>query len=200
MKNKDSVFEVYNTIIDWFDSQRNKTLTLEKFYIDFIQRYISAGDSILDVGCGTGEPIAKFFIDQKYNVTGVDASQKMVDLCKQRFPSEEWILADMSTLNLQKQFNLVLAWHSLFHLQHDSQKHTLKLLASHVKTKGLLVFTTGSKYSEEWVVNGGCELYQASLAPNEYQKILEDNNFELQLNNINDPACGSATVWVFQKR
>lgn len=151
------------------------------------------------MGCGTGEPIAKFFIAQGYNVTGIDASHKMIALCQQRFPSEEWIVADMSTLKLQKQFNLVLAWHSLFHLQPDKQKLTLKLLASCVKIEGLLIFTTGSKYSEEWVLNGGFNLYQASLALDEYQKILEENHCKLLLSNINDPSCGGATVWAFQK-
>ena len=126
-KNKHKVYQIYNEIIDWFDSHRSKELIMEQFYLDLIQQHIQPGSTILDVGCGTGEPIARFLIEQGYQLTGVDASSKMVDLCKQRFPKERWLLADMRTLDLQEKFHAVIAWHSFFHLPHGDQRRTLKI-------------------------------------------------------------------------
>lgn len=198
-RNKDKVYLVYDEIIDWFDTHRSKELIMEKFYLNLIQDYLPSQGKILDIGCGTGEPLAKFWIEKGYKVTGVDASKRMIDLCKQRFPNERWFLADMRTLNLQEQFHAVIAWHSFFHLPHEDQRTTLKLLASYVNPKGLLIFTSGPEYDEVWSENGGRDLYHASLSTDEYEKILLENNFKILVHKINDPDCGEATVWVTQK-
>lgn len=197
-KNKNKVYQVYDEIIEWFDSHRNKELIMEKFYLNFIQQYTPPEAKILDVGCGTGEPIARFLLEKGYKLTGVDASQKMVELCKRRFPDGKWLLADMRTLDMQEKFHAVIAWHSFFHLPHDDQRVTLKLLTTLVSPKGLLIFTTGPEYSEVWSDNGGHDLYHASLSSEEYAQILEDNNFTILMHKIKDPKCGDATVWVAQ--
>jgi ubiquinone/menaquinone biosynthesis C-methylase UbiE len=198
-KNKDNVYQVYDEIIDWFDMNRRKDLAMEKFYLSYIQKYLPLQSKILDVGCGTGEPIAKFLISEGYTVTGVDASKKMIELCKQRFLKGRWLLADMRTLDLPEKFHAVIAWHSFFHLSHGDQRKTLTLMASYVEQAGLLIFTSGPEYSEVWSDNGGHDLYHASLSTEEYKQILMDNNFKVLVHKIRDPECGEATVWVAQK-
>jgi ubiquinone/menaquinone biosynthesis C-methylase UbiE len=198
--NKHNVFEVYNKIIDWFDSHRNKDLKFESAYLDLISENIESGSSILDVGCGTGEPIAKYFLEQGYNVRGIDASEEMIKRCKERFPSGDWLQADMRELNLTEQYDLVIVWHSLFHLPHDDQRTTLKKLTTYVKNNGLLVFTSGPECSEDWSQNGGYDLYQASLSAEEYKQILTENKMTVLTHKIKDPDCGGATVWVAQRR
>lgn len=198
-KNKDKVYLVYDEITDWFDHHRNKALSMEKFYLELLQTHIPAKAKILDVGCGTGEPIAKFLIEQGYQVTGVDASEKMIALCRQRFPEATWLLADMRTLNLQEKFHAVIAWHSFFHLPHDDQRNTLKLLASLVEKNGLLIFTSGEEHGEVWGENGGYDLYHASLSSDEYAEILSSCHFKVLGHKVRDPECGEATVWVAKK-
>lgn len=109
------MYLVYDEISDWFDVHRSKELIMEKFYLDLFQGHIPLRSKILDVGCGSGEPIAQFLIAQGYQLTGVDASEKMINLCQQRFPNATWLLADIRTLNLhlQEKFKAVIAWHSL---------------------------------------------------------------------------------------
>ncbi|MGQ3889976.1 class I SAM-dependent DNA methyltransferase [Legionella sp. CNM-1927-20] len=198
-KNKDKVYQVYDEIIDWFDNNRRKDLIMEKFYLNFIQKYLPPRSTILDIGCGTGEPIDKFLIDEGYTVIGIDASKKMIDLCKQRFPKERWLLADMRTLDLNEKFHAVIAWHSLFHLPQEDQRSTLKLLASYVEQNGLLMFTSGPESGEAWSENGGQDLYHASLTIEEYEQILINNNFKILVHKVKDQGCGEATVWVAQK-
>lgn len=198
-RNKNKVYQVYDEIIDWFDSHRNKELTMERFYLNLIQKHIPSEGKILDVGCGTGEPIARFLLEKSYKLTGVDASKKMIELCMKRFPDGKWLLADMRTLDLQEQFDAVIAWHSFFHLPHDDQRATLKLLATFVSQDGLLIFTSGPECGEVWSDNGGYDLYHASLSSEEYEQILTDNGFKVLTHKINDPECGDATIWVAQK-
>lgn len=197
-RNQAKVYEVYDEIIHWFDDARTKTL-MELEYLNLIANSIPAGGAILDLGCGTGEPIAKFFIEKGFKITGVDGSKKMIALCKQRFPSEQWIVSDMRDINLPQKFDAILAWHSFFHLDHDSQRKMFKIFESHLKSNGILAFTSGEEEGEVWSDNGGQELYHASLSTKEYENLLKTASFKVLLHKIRDPECGEATVWVAQK-
>jgi len=197
---KSKVYETYDEIIDWIDKNRRKDLSLERSYINLIQNHYPPGSSVLDIGCGTGEPIGKFFIKSGYKYTGVDASEKMIELCKIRFPYENWIVEDMRSLELDEQYDIVIAWHSFFHLPPDDQRKTLKKLTQFVKPSGLLVFTSGPEEGESWGENGGYELYHASLSTEEYESILNKNHLEVLTHNVQDPNCGGATVWLAQKK
>ena len=196
--NKTKVYEVYDEIINWFDDARTKSL-MESEYLNLIVNTIPPKGTILDLGCGTGEPIAQFFIEKGFKVTGVDGSQKMIELCKKRFPSESWIVSDMRNINLQQQFDAILAWHSFFHLDHDSQRKMFKIFASHIKPGGVLAFTSGEEEGEVWSDNGGQQLYHASLSTKEYSSLLESFSFKVLIHKVRDPECGEATIWVAQK-
>ncbi|WP_419419419.1 class I SAM-dependent DNA methyltransferase [Legionella sp. D16C41] len=196
--NKMKVYEVYDEIIDWFDNARTKSL-MESEYLNLIVNTIPSKGSILDLGCGTGEPIAEFLIDKGFKVTGVDGSQKMIKLCSKRFPSERWIVADMRDLNLPQQFDAIIAWHSFFHLDPSSQRNMFKLFASHLKPDGVLAFTSGVEEGEVWSDNGGQQLYHASLSTQEYDSLLKNFSFKVLVHKVSDPKCGEATVWVAQK-
>jgi 2-polyprenyl-3-methyl-5-hydroxy-6-metoxy-1,4-benzoquinol methylase len=196
--NKTKVYEVYDEIIHWFDDARTKSL-MESEYLNLIVDTIPPKSSILDLGCGTGEPIAQFFIEKGFNVTGVDGSKKMIELCKKRFPDECWIVSDMRDISLQQRFDAILAWHSFFHLDHDSQRNMFKVFESHIKPGGILAFTSGEEEGEVWSDNGGQQLYHASLSTKEYNSLLHDSSFKVLVHKVRDPECGEATVWVAQK-
>ncbi|VVC74851.1 hypothetical protein AQUSIP_01250 [Aquicella siphonis] len=197
-RNKEKVYEAYEEIVDWFDGARTKTL-MESEYLDLIVKSVPANGSVLDLGCGTGEPIAQFFIDKGFKITGVDGSKKMIELCKKRFPAEQWIVSDMREINIQKRFDVILAWHSFFHLDQDSQRKMFKIFETHIKPGGILAFTSGEEEGEVWSDNGGQQLYHASLSANEYQSLLKAMSFKVLVHKVCDPKCGEATVWVAQK-
>ena len=123
----------------------------------------------------------------------------MIALCKKRFPTEKWIVSDMREINLQQQFDAILAWHSLFHLDGDSQRKMFKLFEAHIKPGGILAFTSGDEEGEVWSDNGGQMLYHASLSTKEYEHLLKSTSFKVLIHNIRDPKCGEATVWMAQK-
>ncbi|MDC0933353.1 class I SAM-dependent methyltransferase [Arcobacteraceae bacterium] len=53
--------------------------------------------TILDVGCGFGEYIEYLKINNKtpYKYIGIDCEQDMINICKKRFPNEEFHLIDV---------------------------------------------------------------------------------------------------------
>ena len=192
---KDHVYKTYEKIADWFDERRSRDL-FEKDWLDKAAALLPKGAKILDLGCGFGAPIGKYFIDNGFQVTGVDASTKMLEIAKTRCPEIRFILGDMRSFSLDEKFDCIIAWHSYFHLPQVDQRAMFKIFVKHLKKGGILLFTTGWEAGEIWGENGGENLYHASLAPLEYKELLTSHGFKLLDHKISDPECGEATVWM----
>jgi trans-aconitate methyltransferase len=105
--------------------------------------------SLLDIGCGSAEPIARYFIEQGYDVTGIDSSQSLIGMCKDRFPDQDWIVGDMRTLSLDRHFDGILAWNSFFHLCPEDQRKMFPIFRRHVGPKAALMFTSLDPHTEK---------------------------------------------------
>ena len=177
MTDKNNVYKSYDKIAEWFDEHRSREL-FEKPFLDEVVSYLKPGSKVLDIGCGMGEPIGKYFIDEGFDLTGTDASSELLDLATKRFPNNRFILEDMRKLNLNEQFDCLIAWNSLFHLPHADQRKMFSVFSRHLSPEGILIFTSGEVEGEIWSDNGGENLYHASLSIDEYKTLLEINNFE----------------------
>ena len=195
MADKNNVYKDYEKIADWFDKHRSCKF-FEKPYLDKVISYLKPGATILDLGCGMGEPIAQYLIQQGFQLVGIDGSSKLLACAQQRFPSATWIVEDMRNLKLDRKFDCIIVWHSLFHLPADDQRKMFQVFADHLNHNGMLLFTSGHEAGEIWSDNGGESLYHASLSADEYEKLLKQHGFELLLHNMQDKNCGGATVWI----
>ena len=191
------VAAAYDRIAGWFDTTRTRAL-IERPYLEELVRTLAPGSSVLDLGCGTGEPILRFLAERGFAVTGVDASAAMIDIARPRFPGARLLVGDMRTVAFDHRFDAVLAWHSLFHLPHADQRAIFARFAQLLNPHGILMFTSGSAHGETWSENGGAMLYHASLDTGEYQALLARHGFDLLRHVPDDAACGGATVWSAQ--
>ncbi|UYN97178.1 MAG: class I SAM-dependent methyltransferase [Enhydrobacter sp.] len=178
-----------------WDSDRTKSL-FERPWLDRFTELIPPHGSVLDLGCGSGEPIARHLIGAGFEVTGVDASPVMVGLCRDRFPDGTWIVADMRQLPLGRSFDAILAWDSLFHLTAEDQRRMFRAFACHARPGSVLMFTSGPAAGEAIGSYRGEPLYHASLDGPEYRSLLAGAGFDVIAQANADPACGGHTVWL----
>jgi trans-aconitate methyltransferase len=170
----------------------------EGAWLDRFGALLSQGASILDIGCGSGEPVARYLIDRGFAVDGVDTSPTLIALCRERFPQRSWHVADMRTLALEKTFNGLLAWNSFFHLTHDDQRRMFPIFAQHASPGAALMFTSGASHGEAIGSYRDEPLYHASLAPEEYRTLLQSAGFRVVAHIVEDPNCGGYTIWLAQ--
>ncbi len=193
----DKIIDLYQRNSDYWDDIRGKQL----FELPWLERFLKlqpAVADILDIGCGSGKPIANYFVEQGHQVTGVDSSAAMIALCRQRFPTHQWQVADMRQLALGQKFDGILAWDSFFHLTRADQRGMFALFEQHAKPNAALMFTSGPANGEAIGEFNGETLYHASLAPEEYRQLLADHGFSLVKNVVEDPECGGHTIWLAQ--
>jgi len=178
--------------------ERGSDLVLEKQWLDSFIALLPEGATILDVGCGSAEPIAKYLIEKGFEVSGVDASPSMISMCRSRFPDNQWIVADMRRLSLGRTFQGLIAWDSFFHLSHDAQRGMFPIFRQHLVAGAPLMFTSGPAHGEAIGTYGGEPLYHASLDAAEYRSLLAANGFAVVKHVTGDPECGGHTVWLAQ--
>jgi SAM-dependent methyltransferase len=170
----------------------------ESAWLDRFGALLSQGASILDIGSGSGEPVARYLIDQGFAVDGVDTSPTLISLCRERFPQRSWHVADMRSLTLNNKFDGLLAWNSLFHLTHDDQRRMFPIFKRHASPGAALMFTSGASHGEAMGSYRDEPLYHASLAPEEYRTLLHSIEFRVVAHSVDDPNCGGHTIWLAQ--
>lgn len=192
------VIEVYEENASFWAQERSKTKFLEKKFMEWILGHLSPGDQLLDLGCGSGFPIASFFLDKGIKVTGLDAASAMIKIANEDLPQGDWFVTDMRTLSLGRKFQAIIAWDSFFHLNFSEQEKMFPLFKDHLTKQGLLVFTSGPERGEAIGDMNGNQLFHASLSPEEYRALLEKNKFEVIKYYTRDESNADRNIWLCQ--
>lgn len=190
------IIALYERHAEAWDQYRAADLALEREWMDRFVALLPSGGSVLDLGCGSGQPIARHLLARGFAVVGVDSSPTLIAKCRSRFPNAEWIVADMRAVSIDRRFDGLIAWDSFFHLSHEDQRAMFTVFRAHAAPGAALLFTTGPRHGEAHGSFHGESLYHASLSPAEYLELLESHGFRVSGHVEEDAACGGHTVWL----
>lgn len=129
IRNNSVMFDDFATEYDFAATLQGKN--------DFFTKNLSASKgAALDIGCGSG--ILAFELAKSYdNVVAVDLSEKLLDIARQKRPAPniEYIQMDVSRLELDRQFDLIVSAATFHHLKHlpSTLQSIKKLLNPHGK-------------------------------------------------------------------
>lgn len=194
----DAIIDLYQRHAATYDGLRGKTL-FERAWLARFREMLAPGAAILDIGCGTAEPIARHLIEAGHAVTGVDSAPAMIAQCRARFPASDWHVADMRRLALGRRFDGLIAWDSFFHLTQSDQRAMFPVFAGHAVPGAALMFTSGPSDGEAIGTFEGEPLYHASLDPAEYRALLAENGFSLVAHVAEDVSCRGHTIWLARR-
>ena len=174
-------------------------LLYEKTWLDRFLAYLPAQAKILDLGCGSGRPIAAYLLQHGHQLTGVDSADSMLEMAREHFPEQCWIEADMRSVELNQRFDAILAWDSFFHLTPQDQHGMFTQFAKWSKPNAVLMFTSGPAAGEAIGEMFGEALYHASLSQEEYRQLLAQHGFKVLDMQAEDQDCAGHTVWLAQR-
>ena len=106
----------------------------------------------LDLGCGTGTLLGEL---QRYGIRGigVDLSSEMVDLARSKHPSLEFVASDMCSLDLDREFDLVLCTNdAINYLRPELRAAFFETAARHLNSRGMcyIDFDTETDITKCW--------------------------------------------------
>lgn len=194
----DATRDVYERQAAAYDAQRSRALFEARWLARFTAG-LPEGARLLDLGCGAGEPIARWFIAEGFQVTGIDFAEPMLDIARARWPNGDWRQGDMRHLDLGETFDGIIAWNSFFHLRPEEQRPCIAHMARHLNPGGSLLVTVGHKAGEVSGNVAGETVYHASLSPSDYVLCLEENGLRLTGFLAEDPETNQHSVLMARK-
>src|SRR5258708_29198466 len=100
------------------------------------------GETILDLGCGTGHP-AKSIADAGAKVVGMDSSASMVEAARTAYPDIEFLVADARNFSLPTSFDAVFS-NATLHWVPEAES-AVQCIARTLKPGGRFVTEFGGK-------------------------------------------------------
>ncbi len=109
------------------------------FYNNLLQK--NNPKSILEIGSGTGN-LAKRFIENKQNYTGLDYSKSMITISKKRNPHCDFIHGDMRDFNLEEKVDAIIitSRSTSYLLTNNDINETFSSLHNNISADGIIIF------------------------------------------------------------
>ncbi len=198
---KEQLQNIYDGFADTYEENRG-LFDMTEVFASFYNGLDSDGGCLLDLGCGAGEPLARFFLDRGWQVTGVDFSSRMLELAGHYVPEMGQVAGDMREVQFDPvSFDAVAAVYSLFHVPTTDHRRLLANVLNWLKPGGRLLFTYATKeYTGEEEFDGykefmGQQLYYSHTRPEKLRKMLEEVGFTVVSFDYRDIG-GEIFLWV----
>lgn len=108
-----------------------------------LEKHLKPHSKILDAGCGAGYPIAKY-LSEKFEVYGIDISEKQIELAKKLVPKAKFKKADMADPRFENEtFDGIICMYALIHVNRKKHLEILKRFYNLLKHPGYLMICMG---------------------------------------------------------
>ncbi len=182
--NKGLIREGYNEAADSYFKTRNRFNNTK--YLKKLSSLLKPSSTILDIGCGAGLPIDKFFIDKGHKILGIDVSGKQVGLARRNIPEGSFEVKDMSELKKGSyKADAIISFYAIFHIPREEHENLFKKINSFLPQGGFLLVTMGSSEYEGCDDNfHGVEMWWSHYGSKKNRLIIENAGFEILLDEI----------------
>lgn len=140
-----------------------------------------SGPEVLDLGCGTGLPFDHYFVDQGFEVKGLDISEKHVKKAKENVPEAEFFQRDFFEKEFgDDSFDAVVSFYAIFHIPREEHEKLFTQIREWVKDDGAVLLTLGpEKMDEHRGEIGGEEMLWSSYSPEKNLELLKESGFKI---------------------
>ena len=94
--------KAWDNIAEIYDDRQISPIS--NTFKEFLE-YLPDGAEVLDLGCGSGIPYARYMADNRFKVTGIDLSEKMVKLASGNVPEAHFLQRSMTEIKFKDKFD-----------------------------------------------------------------------------------------------
>lgn len=172
----------YDATAEWYAQTHSDIAEMKPQLDTFIGLLPASAQTLLDIWCGPGRD-ARYFVLQWYEVTGIDTSEKLLEIARQQVPTATFLLADMRTLSFDLgSFAGIWSCASLLHLPKVDVPATLQLRQQLLQSGGVIFVGVKAGTGEHMIQKDyylGHEKFFAFYELPELTKLITDAGFEI---------------------
>lgn len=144
--------------------------------VEWLLDRLPGGARVLDVGSGTGRPVAELLDRAGHAVTGIDVSGTMVDLARRQVPGARFEQCDVRGFTAPAEgYDAVCAFFPLLMMDRAGAADALRRMASWLKPGGFLVgATVPADVADVEIVWMGRRARVSSFSAEEYLRLLRE--------------------------
>ncbi len=173
--------KAWNNLAETYDDRQISPIS--NIFKEFIER-LPANGCLLDLGCGTGIPYARFMGDNSFRVTGIDLSEEMVKTASRNVPEADFLQMSMTEISFKDEFDGVISSFSMLLLSPEMFLETAKRIHITLRTGGLFYLSLNEPPNsvedpdEEVYANiMGQDMYSRAYTVEEVEAIFTDLGF-----------------------
>jgi cyclopropane fatty-acyl-phospholipid synthase-like methyltransferase len=174
----------YDHIAGSFSELRTTLQPKEEEYLSLLVENTPPGSLILDLGCGTGQPIAAHLTERGFDIVGVDGSAAMLEMARAALPEYRWIHERIESVDFTEKFEAIICWDALFHLpRHEHEAIIQKMYRWLLPAGRMMVSSGGIVTGNEGFTDTmfGHEFFYDSLPPEEMVAAIQRAGFDIVL-------------------
>jgi cyclopropane fatty-acyl-phospholipid synthase-like methyltransferase len=170
----------YNAIAEQWELHRARLSPLEAEILPLLVEGLAPNSRVLDLGCGTGQPVAAFFAGRGFQMVGVDQSPAMLALARRRLPTHQWLLGTLEDFPSINEVAAVVAWDSVFHVPRDRHADIFRRVRETLPAGGRFALTVGgSEHPAFTDVMFGHTFFYDSFPPAQVRAMLATAGFRV---------------------
>jgi SAM-dependent methyltransferase len=172
-------------------------------YVDELALHLSEGAQVLDLGCGNGTKLAR--LDGRFELVGVDVSERQLRLAHEAVPEASFVHADFTELDFPAEtFDAVTALYSILHVPRDEQPALFARILTWLRPGGLFLASLsqvgGEDRVDEWL---GVDMFFSGFDADTNRRIVREAGFELITDEVvwmREPEGEVAFLWVLGRK
>ena len=179
------VKEGYNEIAEIYEQFTDRNTPNLEIFKQFVS-LIDPKKRILELGCGSGSPTCNYFFSNGFQYTGVDLSEKQLELAKKFFPKyknnfREGEMLSYTKSQQEKSFDALIALFCIFHLPKYKHLELFKNIKRILTDGSPVLFTAADSENEgtedNWI-GGGKTMFWSNYPFSWYEEKLTEIGFK----------------------
>lgn len=136
--------------------------------------FVKGRGKALDIGCGCTGRFIDFLQQEDFTPEGVDISDEMLRLAKQKHPDVTFHHQDICQWQPLEKYDFITAWDSIWHIPLVQQESVMTKLIGSLNKGGVLIFSFGGtdepgEHTDSFM---GPEVYYSTLGTNGFVSLL----------------------------
>ena len=172
-------------------------------FLDDVAERLPLDARVLDLGSGNGEKISR--LAGRFDVTGVEISERQLHLARAAAPEASLVQADFTALDCPAEaFDAVTALYSIVHVPRDEHPALFSRIRGWLKPGGLFLASLshvgGPDRFEEWL---GVEMFFSGFDAETNSRLVHEAGFDLLVDEVvwmHEPEGDTAFLWVLARK
>lgn len=160
---------------------------------------------VLEIGCGAGLPVARCIADAGHRYTGVDISDRQIELARQHVPEGVFVVEDVTNLSFpSSRFDAIVMLYAITHIPVRRWPELIGLMHDWLRPAGLLLVNAPDHASPGWLEENflgfGVDNWTNALDRSETHAALTSGGFDiLDETQLPDDEPGPGWVWILAR-